>query len=137
VKLLDQLFLVLFARVQRDLCGRNREAAWHRAFNAFSSYLVLPTIAAVGLVILTVRVLAEPGMRSVHKLPWQIAGMVVLGGVYICLYRRFRKYLHDSPIVPPEESVADGRFIRWSRIVSVGAFVLVFATAVLVHFVAP
>lgn len=133
MKLLERLFLILLARARRKLGGRDLETAWHRAFNAFSSYLVLPTIAAVGLVMLSFRVLAEPGVRSINKLPWQIGGMLVLGGVYVWLYRRFQKYSHYSPNSPPAEPAADTLFIRWSRVISIGTFVLVFVSAILIY----
>jgi len=134
MRLLERLFLILLARARRELGGRDQEAAWHRAFNAFSSYLVLPAIAAIGLVMLSYRVLAEPGVRSISKVPWQIGGMLVLGGVYVWLYRKFQKYLHYSPVSPPAESAADTQFIWRSRVISIATFVVVFVSAILFYF---
>jgi hypothetical protein len=135
VKLLDRLFLILLGRAERALGAGNLEGAWYRAFGAFAGYLVLPTISAVGLVMLADRAFVGSAVWSMHKRPWQIIGMVVLAGVYVFFYQRFRTFLHDTSSISPTESILDGKFIRRSRLVSLGSFLLVLALAMLAHFI--
>jgi hypothetical protein len=131
VRLLDQIFLVLFARYRRK--DSNLESAWRRAANRVSRYLALPVAAATLVLIAMIYSFLRTGTPIEHKRMGQIfAGVAGLLTLHM-LNRRFRQYLSFPPTLPSSEARTDTQLVFWFRIISVGIFILTCLVGFLFH----
>jgi hypothetical protein len=131
VRLLDRLFVVVFARYRRK--DSNLESAWLRAANRVSGYLVLPVAAATLVLIAIVYSFMQTGTPIEHKRTGQIFTGVAGVLIFYMLNRRFRQYLSVPPALPSLETRTDTQLVFWFRLISVGIFILACLTGFLFH----
>jgi hypothetical protein len=131
VRLLDQLFVVVFARYRRK--DSNLESAWLRAANRVSGYLVLPVAAATLVLIAIIYPLMQTGTPIEHKRTGQIVTAVAGVLIFYMLNRRFRQYLSVPPALPCLETRTDTQLVFWFRAISVGIFILACLIGFLFH----
>jgi hypothetical protein len=131
VRLLDQLFIVVFARYRRK--DSSLESAWRRAANRVFGYLVLPVAAATLVLIAIIYSFMQSGTPIAHKRTGQIFTGVAGVLVFYMLNRRFRQYLLVPPALPSLEARTDTQLVFWFRLISVGIFVLTCLTGFFLH----
>lgn len=133
MRLLDQIFILVFARYRRKLGDLNIESAWRQATNRVCGYFVFP-VAAVTLVLIVVAYsFMGTGTSGEQKQTGQIAAGVAVVVLFYLLDRRFRKYLSLPPTLSSLEGASDARVLLWVRLVSVGVFAFTSFAGFLLH----
>jgi hypothetical protein len=130
---LDRVFEVIFARWRRKLGDSNIEAAWRRASNKVSTYLLFPIAAITGVLMAVVFSFMGTGTFAEHKRAAQIVGVMVWIAISVLLDRRFKKYLLIPPRLPPDESSTDRQFVFWFHVISIGVFVITCLSGYFLH----
>jgi hypothetical protein len=131
VKLLDRLFLVIFARCRRE--DSNLDLAWRAARNKMFGYMVLPVITFTGILSVVTYALIREGTPAYRKSLTQLVAILIWLVFAFLLNRRLGRYLRVPPALTVEESLAETHLVRRFRVASVGFFVLTCLAAFVQH----
>ncbi len=131
MNLLDQTFLVLFARQRRE--NGAIELSWKTARNRMLRYLVLPVVSVVGMLLAAIYPLLGQYPAVERRQMVQLAGIFIWIAAGIAANWRFTRYLRAPPKLSAIETHADRVVVRHFWLASFGIFIVACLVTFLRH----
>jgi hypothetical protein len=122
--MMDEIFLVFFARRRRSLGDDHIEVAWRRATHSVTMYFGLSLLAVLFALFAAANVVLDLNVPRTHKLTWQIAAAAICLFASLLLEQRFDRFLSRPPRLPDKESPSESALVRWYRVTTVGLFLI-------------